>query len=167
MNMRSLLHQFVWFLDTPRIIYDREGKEPYLSRWYLIRSKPEPDDTLVGQPSESNKPRLFDLYLHRFHRSDDDQALHNHPVSWALSFVLAGGYTEERRFGDHLVQVRTVRPFRFNFIRKEDYHRVDLLEEDAWSLFLVGPKIDTWYFWDRKTKVKTHWRRFIEEKRNA
>lgn len=172
--IRNLLLDLVPHLDEPRVIFDREGGSPYLSRWYLLREKPKDDESLKGQsssdynpdgtPSAAIKSRPFDLYLHRFHRGDDDQALHNHPWSWAVSLILSGGYTEERRVGDK-VERRIFRPFSINIIRGDDYHRVDLLDHDCWSLFLVGPKVSTWYFWDRQLKARMQWKKFIEVKR--
>lgn len=139
----------------------------YLDRWYLLHDKPEDDPRLPGQSDDDNgTEHPWDLYLHRFHRSDDDLALHNHPWRWALSLVLVGGYSEERRVGDRVVR-RTVRPWSFNVVRGDDYHRVDLLEQDAWSLFLVGPKVSSWYFWDRTLRARTHWRAFIAAKRRG
>ena len=152
-------------LPKPRVIYDREGGTPYLSRWYLIGNF-NTDVEFAGQSSEPTKRRPFELYLHRFHRSDDDSTLHNHPWRWALSLVLVGGYSEERRVGDRVVR-RNVWPLRFNFVRGSDYHRVDLFGQDAWTLFLVGPKVSSWYFWDRDLKARMHWRRFIDVKRNG
>lgn len=164
MNLRNLLKSATRFLQEPRIIYDREGKDPYLSRYYLVREKPTDDAILKGQSAGTDKARSFDLFLHHFHRSDQDAALHNHPWEWGLSFILVGGYIEERRQGDR-VFTRRVLPFTFNLVKKVDYHRVDLIEEDAWSLFLVGPRVDTWYFWDRVKKARMEWRAFIEAKR--
>jgi hypothetical protein len=166
--LRNLLLDLSSFLPEPRVIYDREGGTPYLSRWYLIGKKPEDDPDLKGQIIASEEKKKFDLFLHRFHRSDDDGALHNHPWSWAVSLVLAGGYMEERRVGDKVAR-RIVRPLSLNFIRGEDYHRVDLIgpDRDAWSLFLVGPRVKTWYFWDRDTKARMQWRSFIEMKQRG
>lgn len=168
--MRALLHALARRLSEPRVIFDREGGTPYLSRWYLIGVRRGNDAALRGQfvdeqANASLMARLpFNLFLHRFHRSDDDGALHNHPWAWSLSLMLAGGYSEERRDGDSVVR-RVVRPWSFNFIRGTDYHRVDLLEPDAWSLFLVGPKVSSWYFWDRNTRARANWRDFIAAKR--
>jgi hypothetical protein len=166
---RSLLQWLVARIGTPRVIYDRDGGSPYLSRWYLIGIRRSDDDRLTGQLADTAPDhwlaRLpFNLFLHRFHRSDDDGALHSHPWSWAVSLVLVGGYREERRVGDSVIS-RVVKPWSINFLRGEDYHRVDLLEEDAWSLFLVGPKVSTWFFWQRETCMRAQWRRFINAKR--
>ena len=49
------------------IIGDKE--DPYLARWHLIPRNP-----------------VFNLYAHRFLRSDDDRALHDHP--WLNASVL-------------------------------------------------------------------------------
>lgn len=50
---------------------------PYLHRWWIIP-----------------KNRLFNIYLHKFMRSDDDRALHDHPWSWNLSIIIRGSYIE-------------------------------------------------------------------------
>jgi hypothetical protein len=86
-----------------------------------------------------------------------------------MSFILAGGYSEERRLrGTNRVVRRTVKAGSLNFIGAEDFHRVDMLpgHGDAWSLFVVGPKFTDWGFWNRKTGRFTHWRHFINEKRD-
>lgn len=163
--MRRLLEWISRRLPEPRVIFDREGGSPYLSRYYLIGRRRTEDAIGPLRGVESVFDRLpFNLFLHHFHRSDDDGALHSHPWSWAVALVLAGGYQEERRVGDEVVR-RTVRPLTLNFIHDDDFHRVDLLEQDAWSLFLVGPKTDTWYLWDRDRKARSHWRDFIEARR--
>jgi hypothetical protein len=71
-----------------------------------------------------------------------------------------GGVTVKYR-----VAKRVVRPWSFNVIRGNDYHRVELLEEDSWSLFFAGPKIDEWFFWNRESGETTQWEKFIARKR--
>jgi hypothetical protein len=95
-----------------------------------------------------------------------DRELHAHPWSWALSFIIAGGYSEERREFDKVTR-REVPPLSFNFIRQSDFHRVDLIENDCWTLFLIGPKTKSWGFWDRETRVYTPWREFLARKQRA
>ncbi len=115
------------------MIMDREGGSVYLERYYL-----HGEPTRDGQWSESP----IGVYLHRFRRSDDDLELHNHPWESSVSFVLAGGYTEERRCdkpdGSWEVVRRRIEPGEINVIMADTFHRVDLIEEDAWTLFLVG-----------------------------
>jgi hypothetical protein len=159
--LRKLLLAIVPHIPAHRVIPNREGDGDYLSRWYLLRKEaPKNSKEAEKEMGVKTKP---DLYLHRFHRSDDGEMLHNHPWEWSLSFVLVGGYREERRIGDKVIY-RSVLPFRFNFIRGDDYHRVDLYEEDAWSLFLVGPRVTTWYFWDRVRKARLRWELFLDKK---
>ena len=102
------------------------------------------------------------IYLHRFMRSDEDEELHNHPWS-GTSLILAGGYREERRAG-HVVMARECRRGDVNPIEPDTFHRVDLLEEDCWTLFVVGPVVQSWGFWHRSTGVFTKWREFIAAK---
>lgn len=165
-------------LPPPRVIYDRDGVSPYLTRHYLIGCAKMPDGSApfdaLGNPKQG---AVFDerfpvqLYLHRFHRGDQDEELHNHPWRWSASFVLAGGYLEERRTRDRHgrpsngVEVRAVLPFMVNRIGGDDFHRVDLLEKDAWTLFLVGPRVSSWGFWNRHSGVFTPWRDFLAQRR--
>jgi len=43
-------------------------------------------------------------------------------------------------------------PFRFNFIRRNNFHRVFLKENECWSIFMSGPRKSSWGFWNEKTK---------------
>ena len=174
MTTRLLLRWLTRHLPAPRIIGD--DVTPYLSRWYLLGRPTMPDGS---SPFDVyGTPRLgivwndagFGLYLHRFHRGDGGLELHNHPWRWAVSLILAGGYVEERRVPSDLwtpkwsVERRTVRPWTLNRIAADDFHRVDLLEEDAWTLFLVGPKHQSWGFWSRTTDRFVGWRDFLSAK---
>jgi len=169
--VRRLCEAVVRRLRPPRVIYDRLGRSPYLSRWYLLGG-PRTDGEAFDQHGATLPGVVFqnlpiNIYVHRFHRSDDDSALHNHPWRWSVSFILAGGYTEERRDdtdpgdGYGRVVTREVRPGSVNVIRDSDFHRVDLLEHDAWSIFVAGPKSGSWGFWDRWTGEYLPWREFI------
>lgn len=166
----NIIEKLARLLPSPRVIYDRDGKIPYLSRWYIIGAQRKADPKLKGNLVDETAgfwERLpFNLYLHRFHRSDDAGALHSHPWKWAVSLILVAGYDEERRVGDEVFK-RRVWPFTLNFLTNETYHRVDLIDgRNAWSLFLVGGRSDTWYFWDRVRQARCGWREFIEAKRD-
>jgi hypothetical protein len=165
--MRRLLLGLGRLLGQPRVIFDRAGGSPYLSRWYIL-GRPymadgsSPIDRFGNPKPEAVFPRGLGVYLHRFHRSDDDFALHNHPWAWARALILAGGYSEERRESDHRTVRRHLRlPRDVVRIDADDFHRVDLLEEDSWSLFIAGPKSSSWGFWDRRTLEYVGWREFI------
>ncbi len=168
--MRRLMEWIVSKLDPakagPRVFHDNDaGNTVYLSRWYLLGQRPDDEKLREDEPGYVPKKRGINLFIHRFHRSDADQLLHSHPWEWAVSLVLVGGYSEERRQGDDVIR-RDVRPFSLNFLTGSDYHRVDLYEEDAWTLFLVGPKIKTWYFWDRHGLARVPWRSWVYRDRN-
>jgi len=158
-------------LAPPRVIYDRAGRSPYLSRYYLFGGPTMPDGSPPFEADGATRvgcawpARGFGLYLHRFHRGDDDAELHNHPWRVAVSIILAGGYHEERRVGER-VERRLVKPGDVNVIFADDFHRVDLVEDEAWSLFVAGPKLQGWGFWDRVSGRFTPWRQFITAKRD-
>jgi hypothetical protein len=168
--IRELLRRITRHMQS-RVIYDRAGGSPYLSRFYILgcpymTDGSEPINRTGNPKSEAIFPRGLGIYLHRFHRSDDDSALHNHPWKWSRSLILAGGYVEERRMGVMGPVKKFVRrPGSWVRINKDDFHRVDLIEDDCWSLFIAGPKVDTWGFWDRKTAEFLPWRDFITKVR--
>lgn len=126
----------------PSVTIFVEGGEKYLTRYYLFGA-----DRKWGN-----------IFLHHFHASDKGLELHNHPWSWSFGLILLGGYREERRAQDNSVQARLVKPGKFNYITNKDFHRVDLLEKDAWSLFVAGPRTQEWGFWDRETKQFRDWK---------
>jgi hypothetical protein len=144
----------------PHITISKPDGSPYLTRYYLFGADRE----------------LGNWWLHHFHSSDLDTAppelggsgtflLHSHPMKWALSFILTGGYIEERRAADGIVVYkRTIKPFSFNFLTRKDFHRVELLDEKkgAWSFFFAGARSKdmSWGFWDRMTKVYMDYKLF-------
>jgi len=159
------------FLPAPRIIYSLDGKSPYLSRWYLVGAPTMPDGsspfTELGAVREGVVwPPGGGIYLHRFHASDQEPELHNHPFRDACALVLSGGYIEERRVGDTVIR-REVLPGDVNPIDGDDFHRVELIGKESWSLFWTREKVHSWGFWDRVTKAFTPHREFFKTRAAA
>ena len=117
--------------------------DPYLLRWWLIP-----------------RNRVFNVYLHRFCRSDDDRALHDHPWLFNASWLLEGDYIEAT-------------PGRIGLLEQGEWrfrwgpapHRVMLcldvdsgLEMAVWTLFITGPKVREWGF--LCPRGWRHWREF-------
>lgn len=115
-------------------VIHRDGS-PYLTRWHLLSYQ-------MG----FNR----NVYLHRFHRSDED-TLHDHP--WGFwSLILWGGYFEWTREGypDGQMVRRWYRPL--SFLRRPAVwkHRVEIPERlrgRVWTLVWTGPKERSWGFW--------------------
>lgn len=107
---------------------------------YLERAR------LRGWMPDDRRDVRWSLYLHRFHRPDLDRALHNHPWKWAVSLVLAGGYTEEYLDSKGAQRVRRLRPWRLNILTQNSFHRITELHGEVWTLFLTGPKVSSWGF---------------------
>lgn len=101
---------------------------PYLRRWFIIPRNP-----------------VFNIYLHRFLRSDDDRALHDHPW-WNLSILLQGRYVEHSiaAGGIHRHIERKAGDFKFRFARAA--HRIELIDGPCWTLFITGPRLRNWGF---------------------
>jgi hypothetical protein len=101
-------------------------RDPYLIRWYILRWK------RVG------------LFLHKFIRSDEDRALHDHP--WAFLVIpIWRGYHEHSVNG-----VRRVWPLIGARFRPATYrHRVELIGgRPSWSLFIRFRRLRDWGFWN-------------------
>ncbi len=134
-----------------RTITSPDGR-PYLTRWYLWPRGPRTTD------DKETPSAPFAIFIHFFHRSDEDRDQHNHPWAKSFALILKGGYVEER--GD---TVRTFRPGSINIIRKDDYHRVDLLDPQhgSWSLFVAGKNVGSWGFKDTATGRHVPWREYM------
>jgi hypothetical protein len=131
-------------------IPDTDGN-PYLTRYFFYGEEKKYQNT----------------FLHYFHASDKDRdddgslLFHNHPWGRAVSLILWGGYSEERRQFDGSIKRQTFLPGHINIIKRDTFHRVDLLDKGCWSLFLTGPRPkdqiggSNWGFWNRNNKVYT------------
>ena len=138
------------------------GTDPYLTRYYLTPRR--------QARKRSGKSAWWPgVFLHHFHRSDADRASHNHPWRWSISFILRGGYIEHRYSRiTHQWTSRVVKPFSFNIIRADDFHRVDLLDpvNGCWSLFVAfkhkqAKRGSEWGFVDPDTNRFQGWREYL------
>ncbi len=127
--------------------------------WALLR-RFGPTNPIVGRDDSLYMDRLPLLTLpdggrvrlHRIVRSDLDLELHSHPFE-ATSLILSGSYHEERRVGEpgaYRVETRLLREGDVNQLTADTFHRIDL-DCEVWSLFVTGPKLAGWSFWDRET----------------
>lgn len=141
----------------------------YLHRWYITsysgwyRTIPEEQRNL-WQRFVRCWPNI---YFHKFLRSDNDEALHDHP--WHnLSILLKGEYNEHTIAKGGINSRKRRTPGLRSGVKFRSAwaaHRVELLTifdidkmtgEDrpislpSWSLFLTGPKLRVWGFHCRK-----------------
>ncbi len=84
--------------------------------------------------------RFFNVYIHKFLRSDDDRHLHDHP--WAsLSILLKGRVSEVTETGE-----RRIRRFLPVLRGAQHAHRMVLESDYAWTIFIIGPRVRRWGF---------------------
>ena len=114
------------------------AERPYLLRWWLIPRNP-----------------VFNVYLHHFLRSDDDRALHTHPWLFNCSVLLVGQYIEHTEKNSNLLWAGD-----WKFRWGPAAHRVELLDEPCWTLFITGPRVRKWGFLCPQGFV--HWRDFTD-----
>jgi AraC-like protein len=94
----------------------------YLERWHIL-------DTVDCS-----------IRLHHWHASDDDRAPHDHPWPNATT-VLSGHLIEHTADGDHALTPGTV------VTRTASQpHRIDLVTDEAWTLFVTGRIVRRWGF---------------------
>lgn len=107
-------------------------ENPYLLRWWL-----------------TPRNRVFNVYLHKFRRSDDDRALHDHPWLWC-SILLRGSYVEwsKPHAGDALrAHVERFSAGSVRVHRARYAHRLVIdLDAECWTLFITGPRTREWGF---------------------
>lgn len=116
------IHAFWKIPRKPDYVIGVAG-DPYMRRWWVIP-----------------RNRFFNIYLHNIVRSDDPRALHDHPW-WNLSILLKGKYLEHTPAGSY-VRTRGAMVLR----KATAAHRIELIGDSTWSLFLTGPVIRKWGF---------------------
>lgn len=111
---------------APDFVVKGDRDNPYMERWWIIQ-----------------RNRAANIYLHRFWRSDTDEALHDHP--WPnVSYLLKGRYIEHTVKG-----ARLALPGSLKVRMAHTPHRIEIepgYEGKVWSLFITGPVIRTWGF---------------------
>lgn len=124
MMLACLLNLLQWWSKFCLSYVIGGSDDPYMTRWFLIP-----------------RNRFFNIYLHRFHRSDDDRAMHDHPW-WSISLLLSGACVEHDLNGFKAIKPGQIR------IRSAEYrHRIELVGTEVWTLFLTGPRLREWGFW--------------------
>lgn len=126
-----------------------EADNPYLLRWYIIP-----------------RNRLFNIYLHKMLRDDDDRALHDHPW-WNVSIVLRGGYweikptTAKYQPGGLVAVWRGPGAVVFRLAKAAHRLQLPIFGVRSWSLFITGPKFRTWGFHCPKGWIP--WQQFVDQ----
>ena len=120
-----------WSAKLPAREITSPAGQPYLERYHVVKLGP------------------VTVLLHRYLGSDGEREVHNHPWSWACSFVLKGAYVEERVLGldvehgwrslFHLVRF-------FNLLGPLAFHRLHRVREGTWTLFIHGRRVQKWGF---------------------
>jgi len=109
--------------------------DPYMLRWWVIP-----------------RNKWFCIYLHKFLKSDDDRALHDHPW-WNISLIIKGRDIENMPVnatdprGDKKAVLR--KAWRPIFRRAEASHQIELIPGDppVWTIFIRGREVREWGFW--------------------
>lgn len=124
----------------PDEIIARNGS-PYIMRWYVMRHDPAKGE--VGP----------NVYLHRFERSDSEEP-HCHPFD-NVSVVLRGAYREETTPAPLSLPLDpgpVLSSWRFegDVISREasEIHAIREVDPGTISLFLTGPKVRDWGFYE-------------------
>ena len=141
--MMTFLSKIMDKLGRRRVITDRDGKIPYLIRYYVFLKE--------------RKHFPFNITLHKVLVSDEP-TLHDHPWGYA-TLILKGGYWEWIPIWNHTIPnticgaTKVWRgPGHFRIRKPSDLHWLEL-EKDAdgneipcWSLFFMGRKKKEWGF---------------------
>lgn len=148
----------LWFSFGGQVIPGQDPGSPYLLRAYLT-------------------PNLWKLpspYLHNFFRSDEDPHGHNHPWLVSISIILARGYVEWRFNRRKNTWKRIVRkpwrpwaPWRIVVVWRNTYHKVELRNGPAWTIFITFWRLgneDDWGFWVPNSG-HTPWKQYLEQRK--
>ena len=119
------------------------AETPYVLRWWVIP-----------------RNKFFNIYLHKFLRSDDDRALHDHP--WVnLSILLEGSYIEHSILQGGVERAVHRYAGEFKFRSPKSAHRIEI-DKPCWTLFITGPVVRTWGF--HCPKGWRPWQQFVDKR---
>lgn len=136
-----------------RLILDKENKEPYLIRYYLLY---KPGDT------EDNSTLLFNIFLHKIVKSDDDEYLHDHPWNF-FNIILKGGYYEtlfKKSKSNQIKSELTIwRPPGYYSKHDSTHSHKILLKNNTpcWTIFIHFKRIRPWGFWRKYDEETYSW----------
>lgn len=148
----------------------------YMRRWWLLPRWCLRFDAVRGYPvPKAWMP--FSVRLHHIVEPDQDRHLHDHPFNFR-SVVLSGWYVEQCLFGqlderaaaqvdgvaDDLYGTRAIRHLKAGDTYRSAagrMHRIDGVSEGgAWSLFVMGRRVQDWGFLVDGRKVA--WRDYLD-----
>lgn len=138
----------------------------YMERFWLFNSYDQ-----GPQKQEKSKYPWFpwNIRVHHIRLPDQDRHLHDHPWN-ARTFILKGGYTEQRQHITASDENSVIIHYRLKKIVRHvgdtaklnygEYHRIiELHPGGAWTLFVSGPYQGFWGF--LVDGVKVHWRTYL------
>lgn len=174
----SLFEQRLWAfaIQSPngnKLISANAAGDPYLLRVYLTPERGELRWQLrkFGITNELvlSALTLARPYLHHFFRGDEDREVHNHPWQRSVSLILTTGYKEYRwKPGLKRFEERYLKPGSINYIRRNDFHRVELYQnQGCWTLFTsIGRVMESngkdWSFLNTETGELTPWGQWVQ-----
>lgn len=135
--------------------------------------------------------RLFSIRVHRWWRSDDKRAQHDHPW-WFITWIIKGSYTDWGRWvcqhckgsgrypraskricsgcggrgGDQTLRKEFLKRWSIRYRPANHIHTVDVTPGGCWTIMLTGPDKKDWGFYIPRGKTFKYRRRskyFIEE----
>jgi len=126
----------------PDMVIGGDSSDPYMLRWYITPRDPDNGG----------------IYLHKFLKSDDDRALHDHP--WpSQSIVLSGEYREIFKDNTGITRVRSIHAGNMVDRPANFAHRIEVIKP-GFTLFHYGPRTREWGF--LCPQGWRHWTRFVD-----
>lgn len=127
------------------------GDDPYLQRWYITpwrrwRETYKHSPVLYHRLLLLVAKLLPNLYLHRFLRSDDDRAHHDHPWLFNTSLLVHGVIHECTISAGGIEHRRCLLARDWRFRWGPAPHRIELITESCLTLFVTGPVVRDWGF---------------------
>lgn len=143
----------------------------YMARYWLVPYRDKDAGAGCGPVSFWRRPIAWliqrfgiAIRIHNIKRSDDDRAFHDHPW-WYVTLILRGGYIEVTPvyFDGIYCRTRTTwqPPGTVLFRSAKSWHRLEVVGTSAWTLFITGPKTNSWGFLV-EPRHKIYWKDYLK-----
>lgn len=130
--MKLLKHKIIYGCDARG-----DANSAYLTRWEFLSSK------------------HFAIYLHKFHRSDDNSSLHDHPWNF-ITIPIWRGYNDctfnggRDKEGNPTFNRQRIYPFTIHYRPATHVHFVELIDNKiAWTIIVRFKYLRWWGFWNK------------------
>jgi hypothetical protein len=116
-----------------------------LSKKFLLKEIKSKQNELIFR-RWGIQTKYIKFYIHKLYQSDKDLHPHSHPWNY-ITFILKGSYAEQYttlKNNNLINKIKFLNRFNINYHKREDYHKITLLEKPTTTFLIAIGKNKDW-----------------------